>query len=231
MQITRVEPTQHDSDRVSIFIDGTFSLACNLIVWMELGFQVGMTITPSEVDQLQHGEAFFALRERALSLLASRPRGRRELEQRLARGTRSRPAPSSEHIAIVLDRLAEVGLLDDHVFAEFWIEQRDRFRPKGSLALQAELRSKGVSREEIATVLEPERDPERALEAGRRRAEQLVNRPGMNARDFRTTLSSFLMRRGFSGSVTRQAVSTLWDELSVESSENVDVDELSEIDE
>ncbi|MEO8462389.1 MAG: regulatory protein RecX [Chloroflexota bacterium] len=57
-----------------------------------------------------------------------------------------------------MDRLANLGVLDDEEFARQWVESRDRARPRGERALQTELRKKGVDSETIARTLEVRRD-------------------------------------------------------------------------
>jgi regulatory protein len=50
-------------------------------------------------------------------------------------------------------RLLELGVLDDRVFAQAWVESRDRARPRGEAALRRELALKGIDRETVAAVL------------------------------------------------------------------------------
>jgi regulatory protein len=210
MRITAVEPTKHDPDRVSVFLDGAFALACALEVWLQSGWHVQDDISPADLARLNEAEAIRALKDRALGLLTGRPRGRVELQRRLAKGTKTQPPPAPEHITSVLDQLAELGLIDDKAFAEFWVEQRDRFRPKGSRALRAELAQQGIAKADADAALQPDHDLERALAAGRRKAAQLAQRPGMDARQFRDHLGPFLQRRGFTYAVVRQVVAQLW---------------------
>src|SRR6478736_2875860 len=69
----------------------------------------------------------------------------------------------------VLDRLGEVGLVDDADFAEQWVRSRRVNAGKGKRALVVELRKKGVDDEVITAALA-------GIDAGaeRVRAEQLV---------------------------------------------------------
>lgn len=71
--------------------------------------------------------------------------------------------------ARVLDRLADVGLIDDVDFAEQWVRSRHIHAGKGKRALATELRNKGVDGDVITATLE-------SIDAGaeRERAEQLV---------------------------------------------------------
>jgi regulatory protein len=53
----------------------------------------------------------------------------------------------------VIDRLVELGVLDDEAFARAWLESRDRAHPRGERALRAELRAKGLDETLIGRVL------------------------------------------------------------------------------
>ncbi len=56
-----------------------------------------------------------------------------------------------------IDRLTELGMLDDEAFARAWVESRDRARPRGARALRDELRRKGITQAAVDAVL-AERD-------------------------------------------------------------------------
>ena len=57
-----------------------------------------------------------------------------------------------------IERLLELGFLDDAAFARAWVESRDRARPRGERALRLELQQKGVAREVTDAALEDRRD-------------------------------------------------------------------------
>jgi regulatory protein len=99
-----------------------------------------------------------------LRLLTVRARTRSELAEQLTK--RGYP---DEVKAAVLDRLGEVGLVDDADFAEQWVRSRRVNAGKGKRALVAELRNKGVDDEVINAAVAD-------IDAGaeRQRAEELV---------------------------------------------------------
>jgi regulatory protein len=103
-------------------------------------------------------------RNLCLRLLTARARTRAELEGHLTK--RGYPEDVSDR---VLNRLAQVGLIDDIDFAEQWVQSRRVNAGKGKRALAAELRTKGVDNDVITAVLAD-------IDAGaeRQRAEQLV---------------------------------------------------------
>jgi regulatory protein len=70
-----------------------------------------------------------------------------------------------------IGRLAELGVLDDEVFARTWVESRDRARPRGERAIREELRLKGIDRPTIDLVLTERRDAALAVDGGSGSAE------------------------------------------------------------
>jgi regulatory protein len=140
-----------------------------------------------------------------LRLLTVRARTRTELAGQLAK--RGYPDDVSTR---VLDRLADVGLVDDVDFAEQWVHSRRVNAGKGKRALAAELRTKGVDNDVITSVLggiNPDAERDRAEELVRKklRRENLSDQ----AADARVTrrLVGMLARRGFAQSMAYDVVS------------------------
>src|SRR5882672_8501103 len=75
----------------------------------------------------------------ALRYLAQRPRSENEVRRRLRRAELT-----DEAIDTVVAQLKQHHLVDDAAFAQYWVEQRQTFRPRGARLLRAELRSHGV---------------------------------------------------------------------------------------
>jgi len=145
-----------------------------------------------------------------LRLLTARARTRAELAGQL-----SKRGYSDEVAGAVLRRLTAVGLIDDEDFAQQWVQSRQRNAGKGKRALAAELRTKGVDDEVIASALS-------GIDAGveRVRAEELVERKlrheafndGDEAKVMRR-LVGMLARRGYSQNM---AVAVVNDALAAE---------------
>jgi regulatory protein len=138
-----------------------------------------------------------------LRLLTGRSRTRAELTGQLTK--RGYP---DEVIDTVLDRLAVVGLVDDAEFANQWIRSRAR-TGKGNRALIAELKTKGVDDEVIASVLdEGDIDDERIR--AERLIEQKLRRELLDGNDdtkIMRRLVGMLARRGYGQSMAVAVVS------------------------
>jgi regulatory protein len=66
-------------------------------------------------------------------------------------------------VAGAVERLGELGYLDDDAFARSWVESRDRARPRGEHALRRELGQKGVDRTLVDAVLDDRREDSRLV--------------------------------------------------------------------
>ena len=71
-----------------------------------------------------------------------------------------------ELVERAIERLLELGMLDDHAFAQAWVESRDRARPRGEVALRRELALKGIDRETVIAVLAERNDAAADDESG-----------------------------------------------------------------
>src|SRR5438128_3362276 len=208
MRITALEPQMNNLDRINLFVDGRFLMGVNTVIVLQMGLRLEQELSPEQLEQLRSEEAEQQAVDRALNYLSFRPRSREEVRRYLRR--KETPA---EIIEAALARLDRLDFVNDRTFAEFWIEAREQFSPRGAHALKNELRMKGVEREVVDELVDDEQDEERALRAGRKKAMSLVNVPNMDYARFRNRLGSFLQRRGFGYEVTTRTVRALWNEL------------------
>lgn len=124
----------------------------------------------------------------------------------------------------VVDRLVELGYLDDLEFARAWIESRDRARPRGAVALRRELQLKGIADDIINEVLaqreqaaldRSESVREVTLDADREAAHKLLARRSAalrreaDPRRRRQRAYALLARNGFPPDVCHDVASTV----------------------
>ncbi len=144
-------------------------------------------------------------RQIVLRLLTLAPRSRAQLEGALRR----RNCP--DHIAaIVLDRMQEVGLVDDAAYAEMLIRSKQASRGLARRALAQELRTKGIDDEVAKQALEaidPHLEEERARELVARKLPAMA---GLDPLVQTRRLAGMLSRKGYSADlclrIVREAV-------------------------
>jgi regulatory protein len=158
-----------------------------------------------------------------LRALTGAPKTRQQLADLLA--DRDVPDDAAE---VVLDRLGEVGLIDDEAFAQAWVTSRQAGRGLARRALKAELRAKGVDDDVAATAVEAVDDDDE-----RETARRLVDRkiPGMRRLDRATAtrrLMGMLARKGYSGGL---AAGVVREALDADGADDVEVAEFDDLDE
>lgn len=142
-----------------------------------------------------------AARTIALRLLESRPRTRHELASALAR--RRVPAEAAD---AVLDRLAEVGLIDDAAFATAWVDSRHSGRGLGRRALGAELRRKGVADDVAAQALAEVSADDEEIAARVLVDRRLRTMTGLDAAAKTRRLAGMLARKGIPPGIAHKVV-------------------------
>ncbi len=138
-----------------------------------------------------------------LRLLARRAHSRVELRRKL-----SRRGYEEEDIRAALTRLAELGYVDDALFADGHIRRRSA--SQGPMALSAELAARGVDKHTAGAALRAfDRDAQ--LAAATRLAERLCgrNQPAGYG-ELLDTIGVKLLRRGFPQAVARDVCRAVW---------------------
>ena len=115
----------------------TFTIATEAV--LTLGLSRDTPVDAQLEAKLVDADVWFRAKDTALGLIARRAHARRELRDKLYR----KEYPGRV-IHRVLDHLEEIGLVDDRAFAEAYVRDRVKLKPRGRRALRAELAKKGV---------------------------------------------------------------------------------------
>ena len=168
--------------------------------------------------------------EAAARFLEARSRSVSEVRRRLT-GAGYR----ADLVEGAIERLTELGMLDDDAFARAWVESRDRARPRGERAIREELRLKGIERAIIDPILADRRDG--AIDGGdgtddvartpdRMAAARLLARHARalarvaDPRQRRQRAYALLARNGFDPETCREVAATV--DLTLEEAEPLD---------
>jgi regulatory protein len=205
-KITALEVQKRNKNRVNVFLDGEFAFGLSLIEAARL--HKGQVLSETEAAALQGEDTVLQVVDSAAHFMSYRPRSIQEVRQNLA----EKEYPS-EVIEAAINRLTAMGYLDDTAFARFWVQNRGAFKPLSHRALRQELRQKGVSDSIISEVLSDTEEGEMAYQAALTRVRRLS---GLSQREFRTKMSAFLQRRGFSYNTTQDVVTRLIEEFEAQ---------------
>ncbi|NJN54807.1 MAG: hypothetical protein HC804_08690, partial [Anaerolineae bacterium] len=185
--ITALTTQRRNPNRVSVFLDGEFAFGLAAITAVPL--RIGQELTADKMQQLQEADELENAKESAIRFVEVRPRSIAEVRTRLRQKGFAETA-----VDHACERLQAVGLLDDLIFAQYWVEQRETFKPRSQMALRQELQQKGVSREIIDSVLTEVDDTAVARAAALKQAPRWQHLP---EEEFKLKLNGHLQRRGF----------------------------------
>lgn len=199
-KITRIVQ-QKQKERANIFLDGKFAFSLSLEQVLKKGLKSGAEITEENVKRLEKESGEEKIFLRAIEFGMRRPRSEREFNLWFRRKKVEESLQGE-----TLQKLTNLGLVNDLAFAKWWVEQRSFFRPKSRRVLKLELAQKGISREIIDEVLQDKELPsedEQILKIAQKRWERLKN---LEPRTRKQKLSEFLARRGFSWDNIKEAI-------------------------
>ena len=211
--ITATSVQARDPNRMSVFVDGKFSFGMPLDAALELGIRTGVELDESLLAKCIVAEQAFRARQKALNLLAHRPRSVGELKRRL--GMAGFPEAA---INFALGRMEALGYLDDEAFAESFVRDRMNLRGLGRRRILMELAKNGVERElaeRVVARLSVSRDEvEDAynMAVKKHRTLERVSDP----RKKRDRLYSHLVRKGFETDIIRDALARLGADVGTE---------------
>jgi regulatory protein len=142
--VSDIQLQKKDSSRYSVYVDDKYVFGLDGLELSASNLRVGLTLSPAEVEDWQsrssEGKAYNA----AVRYLSYRRRSRTEVQQYLK--DKEYDLATSE---LTLERLDDLGLINDNAFAAAWISDRMRLKPRSRMRLVAELREKGIAAEVI----------------------------------------------------------------------------------
>lgn len=153
-KITEIKP-QKNKKRFNVYLDYKFAFPLSAEELVKSGLEIGQEISEKDIRILRYQDTKNKLYERVLRFLSYRPRSEKEVRDYLQykRLKKDNTKGSKKIIDEIIGKLKKQGLIDDQDFAEWWLGQRSRFRPRGKIALKIELKQKGISQEIIEKII------------------------------------------------------------------------------
>ncbi len=190
--------------RANVFLDGKFAFSLDNEIIAKEKLKPGLELSSSEIDLLTRTDGFQRCLNSAFHFLGARPRSEAETRERLIKH-----GYNEEEIERTIGQLRRLQLLDDAAFAEYWKDNRNKFRPRSQRLLEMELKHKGVDSEVIKEAVEDIDESDNAYRAAVSKARTL---PTADYQVFRRKLGGYLQRRGFNYGVINRTVKQVWQE-------------------
>lgn len=200
--ITAIE-LQKNKKYANIFVDNKFCFSLELSQIKVHKLKQGKDLTETEIEDLSQKSLLDKMTSACLSYLSYRPRSEKEILIYLDRKLGKRYEDKIKKLIKLklIDKLKQDNLIDDEKFANWWIEQRTRFKPKSNYLISRELLFKGIDKQTINKLLSERNELQTAELAF---AEKKFK--NLNNLQERQRCINFLRRRGFSWEIIKQIV-------------------------
>ena len=197
MKITEIRPRRKGLS--ALFIDGEFAMSLDTQTLLENRFDVGREITDEELRDIIDQSNERRAKEKALRLISYRDHSKKELLDKVRRTSDEDSAEKA------VERMEELGLVDDERFARRYAEQLIGSKHMSERGAVIALSQKGIDRElaeQIIEELSPDaREHIRIIiekkyrnlsdEKTKRRAVAALQRLGYRWDDIRSVLSEY----------------------------------------
>jgi regulatory protein len=197
--ITAIKP-QRNKNRVNIYLDNKFGFGLDLESFVKLGLKAEQELSEEEVEKIVKKAEFQKTLDKLLKFATLRPRSEKEINDWFKR----KKVHESIHKEL-FNRLKKLELIDDIKFADWWIGQRSQFKPRGKMALGAELRMKGIKKEVVESALSNLK-----LDEGKIAKELLAKKAykwqNLPQREAKQKMAQFLARKGFNWEIIEKVL-------------------------
>ena len=168
------------------------------------GLYEKMEIDQGLVDQIEKEEGTAKAFNAAANFLKTRERSQKEIKDKLKTKDYSEVV-----IEKVLEKLERLDIVNDKRFAEMFVRDRMKLKPKGKKVLQLELMQKGIDRNIIEEVLSEMLSGDNELELAKRvlaKAEKKY--AGLEENIKRDKIIKYLLGKGFAYNIIEEVLSS-----------------------
>lgn len=184
----------------ALYIDGEFALKIDSETIIASPYSVGSEISDEQLKKLIESSNEKRAKEKALWLLSTRDHSKRELE------TKIRKTADGDSAKKAVERMEELGLVDDKKFARRYAEELINIKHLSVRGAKFKLTEKGIDRDLADEILEEmapdprehieiliERKYSRQLsdEKGRRKTVAALQRMGYGWSDIKAVMSNY----------------------------------------
>ena len=198
MLITAIEPRRQGL--CALYIDGEFAMKLDAETVLAHRFDVGREIGDEELHACVIASERKRCKDKAMWLISYRDHSRRELIDKLRRDY------SAESAEAAVQRLEELGLIDDMRYARRYAADLMNVKHLSDRGIRQKLREKGVDRDLIDEIMEElevdeasqigeilaKKYPDLSDEKTRRRAVNALTRMGYSYSDIKSAMEEYI---------------------------------------
>lgn len=184
---------------VSVFIDSQYSFSLPEEEYIRLGLYEKNEITDEELSYIKKEVLLKSARSKAIKYLSFKLLSEKELFIKL-----QSIGFDEETIISLLDDLKAMGYINDKIYAQKFVFERSKLKPKSKKMLKIELSTRGISDDIIDEVLDNFEYDELTIIG--RLIRKKFGKYDLSDPKIEIKVMSFLMHRGFSMDMIKQGI-------------------------
>ena len=200
-KITHIQEQQKHPSHHEIFLDDKPFVVIPSAFVEKFGLRIGLEIEAEVIEKLIAADEAMRAKNYSLDLLRENIYSKTQMTREL-----EREGFGEQAVKTIIAELIHSGHIRDRLYAENWIQRRQKSNPKGRTVLKQELIDKGVDREiaeQVLAAVKSEEESKLAFQIAQKRAKQYKRLPIHVAK---RRLHGFLARRGFEPEVILQVI-------------------------
>lgn len=191
MKITSVERNRKNRDRLSVYIDGRFAFTISENNFLSLNLYEDLELSEETISYIKDTLNFLEAKAKAIRFLSIKLRTEKEVRDKL-----HETGYDYECAEKVVNELKAIGYINNKLYAQKYIYDRNKLKPLSRKMMKRELLLKGISEDIADEVLQDWKVDDFTV------AKNLLKRKfgkyDMNDDKIRRKAQSFLIYRGFS---------------------------------
>lgn len=206
MEITSVEKSKKNKDRLSIYIDGRFSFTISEDDYISMNLYDNPVLTEDTVNYIKNTLNFREAKSLAVRYLSLKLRTEKEVRVKL-----DGEGYDSACTEQVIEELKAIGYINNKLYAQKYVFDRSKLKPLSKKLMKQELQNKGIPEEVAVEVLDDWKVDDIVV------AESLLKRKfgkyDLNDEKILKKAYMFLLHRGFSHDLIKGAIHNVISEI------------------
>ena len=207
MLVTAIEDQKRDPAKSNVYLDGQFAFSLLKQDVLYFRIKVGEELSEDTFQYIQDSLLYIRAQEIALHFIGYKMRTEAEVRRKL-----EEKEIQPEIRERVMAFLKKYDYVNDALYVQKYVQERERLAPRGKNLLQLELRQKGVAEKTITAVL-AEMELDEADAAVRLLEKKLRHAALPLEQKQKQKLLAFLMRKGFDFETAKEAISQMMEQL------------------
>jgi regulatory protein len=148
MKITSIEKRNKNKDKIAVYIDNSYSFTIAEEDYISLHLYEEKDLNDEEINNIKSNVNYRAAKSEAVKYISYKFRSKKEVSDKLLE-----EGYEENVVENVLEELAGMGYINDKIYAQKYIFDRSKLKPKSSKLLKLELGIKGIKSEIVDEIL------------------------------------------------------------------------------